>query len=208
MSPGHERNTFPLSVVIQAGGRSTRMGEDKALAPFRGMTLIEYILQQIGELGDETLIIANQPEAYERFGLPVKTDVIPDLGALGGLYSAIYHASHQRCLLLACDMPFVNRPLLDYLISLSSEYDIAIPRLKPEEFAEPFRAVYKKSCLPPIKNALDEGQRKLISFFGQMKVRYVDSSEIAQFDPQFRSFFNVNTPEDLAEAERMADDSG
>jgi molybdopterin-guanine dinucleotide biosynthesis protein A len=160
-------------------------------------------------MGNETLIITNQPDDYRFLGLPLYSDVIPNWGALGGLYSAIYHAQSETCLVLACDMPFVNRSLLDHLIRLVPGHDAVIPRLNPNneatpDFAEPFRAVYRKSCLEPIKTAIDAGQRRVISFFDQVKIRFVERSEIELFDPKCLSFFNVNTPEDLSEGERLS----
>jgi len=198
-----------LSIVLQAGGKSTRMGRDKALVPFMGVTMIEYILHQVEGLGTTPIIITNRPDDYRFLRLPLFPDVIPDWGALGGLYSAIYYASQETCLVLACDMPFVNRSLLEHLISLLPEYDAVIPHLDPTgnkmpAFAEPFRAVYRKTCLVPIKAAIEAGQRRVISFFDQVNIRFVERAEIELFDPECRTFFNVNTPEDLSEAERIA----
>lgn len=180
------------------------MGRDKGLVPFMGVPLTQYILDQIQGLGTETIIISNNPVAYAQFGLPVFEDVYKNVGALGGVYSALYHAKHEYCLLLACDMPFINRPLLDYLIELSPGYDAVIPRLQKKEFAEPFRAVYRKTCLRPIEKAIKSGDRRIIHFFDQVNIRFVDLPEIKRFDPQARSFFNINTPQDLAEAQRIA----
>ncbi|MBN2500552.1 MAG: molybdenum cofactor guanylyltransferase [Anaerolineales bacterium] len=193
-----------LSVVLQAGGKSSRMGQDKALLPFMGTTMLGYILKQVKGLGDETFIITNQPQYYGDFAYPLFNDVIPDVGALGGLYSAVYHARCAHVFVLGCDMPFVKRGLLDYMLGLTPDFDVVIPRLEPNGFAEPFRAIYKQSCLGPIKTAIDSGQRKVISFFNAVDVRYVESAEIERFDPEHRSFFNVNTPEDFSRAEQMA----
>lgn len=198
-----------FSVVLQAGGMSTRMGRDKALAPFMGKTMIEYILDQIRDWEREVIVITNRPDDYRFLGLPLFSDVIPKWGALGGLYSAIYHAPHEVCLVLACDMPFLNRPMLDYLIGLSPGYDAVIPCPDPTgdgmpAFAEPFRAVYRKTCLTAIKKAITAGQRRVIGFFDQVNIRFVSRTEIETFDPHCRTFFNVNTPEDLQRAEQMA----
>ena len=197
-----------VSIILQAGGKSSRMGRDKALVPFFGGTMIEYILKQVDGFGLDTTIITNSPNDYRFLNLPLFPDVIPDWGALGGVYSAIYHAPQETCLVLACDMPFVNRALLEYLITLVPSHDAVIPRLDPTgnkmpAFAEPFRAVYRKTCLEPIKKVIELGQRRVISFFDQVNVRFVDRVEVEHFDPGLKTFFNVNTPEDLAEAERL-----
>jgi molybdopterin-guanine dinucleotide biosynthesis protein A len=193
-----------FSVVIQAGGQSKRMGSDKGLLPFGEGVLIEYVLGQIEGLGTEQIIISNKPEEYVGFGLPVFTDALPGKGALGGIYSAIYHARYDHILLLACDMPFVNLALIDYLLGMAPKHDAVVPVLREDEFAEPFRAIYSKACLPAIQKALDEKKRRVISFFEDVDVHHVQADVIHRFDPDERSFFNVNTPEDLAEALRLA----
>lgn len=192
------------SVVILAGGKSSRMGEDKALIPFVGeTTLIEFILQQIKGLGYEQLIIANNPDSYLHFGLPVFVDTISGVGALGGVYSGIFQAACEYCLILACDMPFIKRSLLEYMVMLAPDFDAVVPRLNPPEFSEPFRAVYSKVCLPKILRAINDGKRKAASFFGDVNIRYLEDSEISRYDPTGLTFFNVNTPKDLVEAGRL-----
>ena len=195
-----------FSIVLQAGGKSSRMGADKALVPFRGTILLGYILKQVRTLSDDLILISNRPADYARFGLPVFSDVYPDWGALGGLHAAIYHAPRDLCLVLACDMPFVNQAFLLHLLAESAGYDAVIPRLGPDRLAEPFRAVYRKSCLAPIEAAIAAGRRRANSFFEEVSARFVDENEILSFDPDLRTFFNVNTPEDLEIAERMASD--
>jgi len=177
------------------------MGRDKGLLPFQGQPLVEYILDKVEGLGDETLIITNHPENYQRFGLPLHGDIYPGVGALSGLYSALYHAQHELCLVLACDMPFVNRPLLEHLIALAPGHDAVVPRL---EYAKPFRSVYRRTCLEPVREAIERGERRVISFFDRVSIRFVGKSELQRYDPQLRSFFNINTPQDLAEAESLA----
>jgi molybdopterin-guanine dinucleotide biosynthesis protein A len=191
-----------LTVAILAGGRSSRMGTDKAFVKVLGRPLIEDILAQVAGLGDEALIVTNRPDDYSYLGVPLFTDVLPDKGALGGLYSALYAATRRHVLCIACDMPFVVHPLLDHLISLIPEGDAVVPRLAGE--AEPFRAIYSRDCLGPIRAALDAGRMRVISFFPDVHVRYVDEAEIDRFDPRHLSFFNVNTPADLEQARQLA----
>lgn len=196
-----------FSVVINAGGKSSRMGRDKGLLPFGEGTMLSYILDQIAGLGTEQIIISNQPEDYEQFGLPVYPDVIPEIGALGGVYSALHYSKNPYSLLLACDMPFVNLPLIEAMLAAAPNYDVVIPRLQLEGFAEPFRAVYAKACFPHIKKVIDQGKRRVISFFPAVSIRYIERAEILRVDPDELSFFNVNTPEDLEEAIRLANHS-
>jgi molybdopterin-guanine dinucleotide biosynthesis protein A len=192
----------PFSVVINAGGQSSRMGADKALLDLGGKPMIERILEQAAGLGDP-LIVTNAPEAYAYLGVPLAADALPGKGALGGLYTALQAAAHSQVLVLACDMPFLNRALLDYLKSLAAGADAVVPRLPPAGSpdappeAEPFRAVYSKACLGPIRRALDSGRMRMISFFSEVRLRWVESDEVRRFDPDFVSFMNCNTPGEL-----------
>lgn len=193
--------TAPITIAILAGGKSSRMGTDKAFVRVLGRPLIEDILAQLEGLGTETLIVTNRPDDYAYLGVPLFIDVLPEKGALGGIYTAVQSSSQRHTLCVACDMPFVVRPLLDYLISLIPEGDVVMPRLQGE--AEPFRAVYSQGCLAPIRAALDAGKMRVISFFPEVRVRFVDEAELDRFDRQHLSFFNVNTPADLERARRL-----
>lgn len=192
------------SVVIQAGGKSSRMGEDKGLIQFGKYRLVEYILDQVSGLGAKNFIVSNQPQSYFEFGLPVYSDIYPDIGALGGFHTILSYLQTDFAIVLACDMPFINLGLINYMLSLAPEFDIVIPHLLPNGYAEPFRAVYSKKCLQAVETAIRENKRRVISFFEDVRVRYIDAEEIHRFDPNERSLFNVNTPEDLQEAIRLA----
>lgn len=204
---------FPeLTVAVLAGGKSSRMGSDKAFVPLGGRPLIEVVLAQLDGLGAETVIITNQPEGYRYLGRPLFGDVLPDVGALGGLYSALHYSRQPRTLCVACDMPFAVRPLLEHLVRLSAECDAVVPRRRAgpadQLEAEPFRAVYARAaCLGPIRAALEAGRRRVISFFPDVRVRYVDEPELTTYDPDLRSFFNINTPADLDRAQLLAGDA-
>jgi molybdopterin-guanine dinucleotide biosynthesis protein A len=191
-----------LTVAILAGGQSSRMGTDKSFVRVLGRPMIEDILAQVGDIGAETVIVTNQPGSYAYLGVPLFGDVLPEKSALGGIYSALHAATQQHVLCIACDMPFVVRPLLDYLIHLIPEGDVIVPRLAGE--TEPFRAIYARDCLEPIRAALDAGRMRVISFFPAVRVRYVEEAEIDRFDPRHLSFFNVNTPGDVEQARRLA----
>lgn len=203
MSIRYNHAMSPITVAIIAGGKSSRMGTDKAFVKVLGRPLIEDLIGNLSGLGQEMILITNQPDGYRYLGLPLFSDVLPDKGALGGLYTALYHSTQPRTLCVACDMPFINRPLLEHLIALSIEGDVIVPRLNSE--AEPFRAVYaREACLGPIRTSLDSNRMRMISFFPQVRVHWVEQTDIERFDPKHLSFFNVNTPEDLIEARRLA----
>jgi molybdenum cofactor guanylyltransferase len=189
-----------LSISIQAGGQSRRMGTDKALVQLGGLPLIEHVLKRVEGLGDEILITSNHTESLSYLGIPIVPDPIPGAGALAGLETALHAAQGDYVLILACDMPFVNRKLLCHMIELAPSGDIIVPI--HAGYFEPLHAIYNKECLPNIQASLKNGQTRVISFFDEVQVQVIDEGKIATFDPQGMSFFNINTPEDLAFAER------
>jgi molybdenum cofactor guanylyltransferase len=188
-----------LTVAIMAGGQSSRMGQDKSFVPFQGRPLIEVVRERVAGLGTELVVITNKPDEYAHLGLPMYSDVYPNMGPLGGIYTAVYHARHPYTLVVACDMPWLNRDLLDYMIGLRHQADIIVPRW--DKFPEPLHAIYSKACLPPILAQLQSGQLKVVRFYGQVQVHFVDRPAIEQFDKDGRSFANLNTPEELSRAE-------
>ena len=153
-----------LSVAILAGGQSRRMGRDKAFLPVGGRPVIERVIESVTPLSDDVTIITNAPDNYRPYlssyggfadALPafrMVNDVYPGKGSLGGIYTAIHVASYSHCLVVACDMPFLNTGLLRHLMALAHDFDVVIPRT--DEFPETMHAIYGKGCLSPIKRLL------------------------------------------------------
>jgi molybdopterin-guanine dinucleotide biosynthesis protein A len=206
-----------LTVCIQAGGQSSRMGEDKALKPFLGRPLIQRVIERLSPIADELIVTTNRPDEYAFLDLrlTLRADLKPGRGALGGLYTAIASAAHPIVAVVACDMPFVSAKLIEAAGRrlVEEEADIVIargaPRAeragKPEEGYEPLHAVYRReTCLPAIESAIEADQWKVIAWFPQVKVRVLAPDEIQRYDPLGLAFWNVNTPEEFAEAERIA----
>jgi molybdenum cofactor guanylyltransferase len=190
-----------LTVAIQAGGQSRRMGRDKGLVLLDGRPLVRHLLDRVADLGDEILVTTNRPEDYAFLGVQLASDAAPGAGALSGLRTALRTAHGEKVLVLACDMPFVDRSLLMHLIELAPQADVVIPR--PAGEYEPLHAVYDKGCLPEIEASLEAGDMRMISFFPRVRILAVEDDELDRFDPDRRSFFNVNTPDELAQAERL-----
>jgi molybdopterin-guanine dinucleotide biosynthesis protein A len=188
-----------LTISIQAGGQSQRMGRDKALVQLAGKPIIEHILERIEGLGNEVLITTNTPEAYAYLGIRLEGDSVPGAGSLAGLQTALRASRYPHTLVLACDMPFVSRPLLEFMIELIPSADIIVPQR--QGVFEPMHAIYSQTCLLPLEAALRKGDTRVISFYDQVQVRTIDELELARFDPQGMSFFNINTPDDLNHAE-------
>jgi molybdopterin-guanine dinucleotide biosynthesis protein A len=193
-----------VSVAILAGGLSRRMGKDKALLPLAGRAVIEWVLDRVVTLSDDVSLITNTPEKYRHLSYRIIEDVYPGKGSLGGIYTAIHAASYSYCLVVACDMPFLNTELLRYLVDSVPGFDVVVPRI--EQFPETTHAVYGKRCLEPIRRRLLADQLKIIGFFDNVEVRYVEREDIARFDPTFRSFLNMNTPDDWERVRRMAEE--
>ena len=194
-----------LTVSIQAGGQSSRMGEDKALKPFLGRPLIQRVVDRLNSIADEIIVTTNRPDAYSFLRLRLVTDLKPGRGALGGLYTAIASASHPIVAVVACDMPFASPTLLETAIRLLVEEEADVVIAKSEEGYEPLHAVYRRDmCLPAIESAIDSDQWKVIAWFPQVKVRVLTPEEIKAADPDGLAFWNVNTPEEFAKAEALA----
>jgi molybdopterin-guanine dinucleotide biosynthesis protein A len=194
-----------LSVVVQSGGQSTRMGEDKALRNFLGRPLIERVVERLAPIADELLVTTNQPEAYAFLKLPLLPDLQPGHGPLGGLQTALISAKYPSVAVVACDMPFASAPLLvaaaEALVREGADVVIA----ETSEGFEPLHAVYRReTCIPAIESALESEQRRMISWFPKVKVRRLTTMELTRYDPEGLAFWNVNTPEEFAEAERRA----
>jgi len=194
---------FTLAII--AGGKSSRMGTDKAFVNILGKSLIEHMIERTHDLGQaETILITNRLADYAHLTLPMYEDVYPHMGSLGGIYSAIYHSSHPYTLVLACDMPFVNPDMLCYMAVLRNGdwFDVIVPRV--DGYPQGLHAVYSKACLEPIDRQLEKKQLKVISFYDEVRLRYIDEREYEIFDEHGLTFYNVNTPEDLKEARRIA----
>ena len=194
-----------LTVCVQAGGQSSRMGEDKALKTFLGRPLIQRVIERLASIADEMIVTTNRPEEYAFLNLPLFPDLKPGRGALGGLYTAIASAKNPLVAVVACDMPFASATLVEAASSLllEQEMDVVIP--KSEEGYEPLHAVYRReTCLPAIESAIDADQWRLISWFPQVKVYTLTPDESKRYDLLGLAFWNVNTPEEFAEAEKIA----
>ncbi|MHB0987088.1 MAG: molybdenum cofactor guanylyltransferase [Bellilinea sp.] len=194
-----------LSIVIQAGGESQRMGANKALLPFLGVPLIERVMGRVSHLAAELLVTTNQPADFAFLGLPLFPDTVPGQGALAGLYTALSAARFSYVAVVACDMPFASPELLTYQLDclVNEQADLVVPLTN--QGYEPFHAVYRRdTCQAAVTDALQNGKKRMISWFDQVKVRELDTGEIRRFDPRDLAFLNVNTPEEFAAAEQMA----
>ena len=187
-----------VSGIILAGGHSRRLGTDKAFLTLGGQTLIERVLRTMRGLVDDVVIVTNDRPRYAHLGARMIGDVYPGKASLGGIYSGLLAAQHDRGLVVGCDMPFLNAGLLRYMLSLAETNHVVIPRYGT--YLEPLHAIYTKRCLEGMRQLIERDELRISKVFCDAPTRYVSGEEIALFDPDKLSFFNINTPEDLDQA--------
>ena len=198
-------NLNMITIVLQAGGKSTRMGKDKALLPFLGIPLIKRLRDRFSDMGEELLVITNDFSGYQDLAVPLYKDIIPDHGALGGLYTALSISKNPLVGLIAADLPFASPALLAHLIKilLTSGADAAIP--STERGLEPLHAVYRRdTSLPLVKVAIDQNLWRMNSWFDQAEILILTPEETRRVSSSKYTFLNLNTPEDLQKAEKLA----
>jgi molybdopterin-guanine dinucleotide biosynthesis protein A len=179
------------------------MGRDKAFLEVGGQPVIERVINRVRGLTDDLFISANEPEKYARFSLRIVADIFPDKAALGGIYSVIQAARHPQVLVVACDMPFLHGGLLQYMVELAPTADVVVPLINPPQ-PDTLHAVYSKACLSAIERRLLANQLRIIGFFDEVSVRYLERAEVGKFDPQFYSFLNMNTLEEWEKVQAIA----
>lgn len=187
-----------ITGVILAGGKSRRMGQNKALMYLGEQRLIDRVAQVMRVVCDDILLVTNIPAVYADLGLPMVQDILPEKGALGGIYSALYHAAPASCLVVACDMPFLQASVLRYLMAQARDYDVVVPDIHGEY--QPLHALYRQTCAAPIWQRMTSNRLKITDFFPEVRVRTVTARELQPFDPDLLVFQNINTPEDFQRA--------
>ncbi len=197
-----------IGCIVLAGGKGLRLGKDKTLEIIGDRSLLGWVLFQLSLLDSDILIVTAREQSYPQLdGYPrfkVVTDIYPSKGPLGGIYTGLKVSDSFYNLVVASDMPFLNRALLHYMIGVSAGFDLVVPRLG--ELIEPLHAVYSKACLAPIECLLRQGSLGIRELFTLVRVRYVEAEEINRFDPGHLSFFNINTKSDLARARDLLRD--
>jgi molybdopterin-guanine dinucleotide biosynthesis protein A len=190
------------SGIIMAGGRSSRMKFNKAFAEVGGKSVIKIIIEKLQPLFQELIIISNEPQLFTSFGLPIYQDIYPYLGPVGGIHSALVNASYDQMFILGCDMPFMNMQLVEYMLSRISNYDSVVPEI--DGYLQPLAAVYNRSCLPVFTECLEHDKLKLTLIFNELNALVLKEDELQKFGSVREMFFNVNDPDALAEAQKIA----
>ncbi len=184
-----------MTGIILAGGKSRRMGRNKAFIDSGGVPLFERVYRVFKEIFSEIIIVTNDVLPFERYEAILQRDIILNKGALGGLYTGLFHSSNYHAFCSACDMPLLNPRVIEYMTEERDEYDVIVP--KTHDGLHPLHAIYSKKCLNPMRQLLDRDDLKIVDFFGHVRVRYIEEMEIREFDPHMRSVINVNTEEEM-----------
>ncbi len=207
--------------IILAGGKSIRYGRDKAFERIAGETLIDRALRQVGSLSgvQELMLVTSEKlaaglnylkSAVQRGqgeisqcapAIRIVCDQRPEQGPMGGIHAGLSAATCEYSVIVGCDMPFLNRGLLQYMFSLRSGYDMVVPRVSG--LPEPLHAIYSKSCLPAIETRLEAGKPMVYRLLEGVRVRFVEQDEVERFDPKHLSFFNINSMDDMEKAREL-----
>lgn len=183
------------SLVILAGGRSRRMGRDKATLPAVDGTLIAHLARRLAPVVDETIVAGGSVRPPIE-GAVVVVDHRPGLGPLSGMLAGLAVAKHRHVWVVGCDLPDVEPALGGLLLALAADYEAVVPR--PDQEPEGVCALYVRELAPRIAALLDAGERSVKSLLNRSAVRYVGLDELRAVDPELRSFRNINTPADYA----------
>lgn len=189
--------------VVLAGGKGRRLGRDKLWLELKGEHLLSRVVGTLSTLGSPVVVVLDREKPLPPLppGASTVTDLLPGRGSLGGLYTGLKLSGREFVLAVACDMPFLHPPLLRRLLALAPGYDVVVPRLA--DGLEPLHAVYGRGCLGPMERLLATESNRIFDFYPEMRVRYVEGEALGRLAPDRLSFFNINTPSDLEQAERL-----
>jgi len=182
--------------VILAGGKSSRYGKNKAFEGVDGVPLIERVIRVMGAVFRNVILITNSPEEYAHLNVAMEEDLIKGLGPIGGIYTALSSVSQEAGFFVACDMPFLDQGLIRYMVKAGVGYEAVVPMISGK--TEALHALYDKRCLPYIRAMINAGDYQVFRFYPKVRMRYMTEPEIRRFDPELRSFHNINRPGDLA----------
>jgi len=187
-----------MNVYILAGGKSSRMGEDKALRLFHGKPLLQYALETARQIGDRIFILSHHPE-HQVFGCPLLADHFPDSGAAGGIDSMLHHEMPGEKFLLSCDMPMVDVPAINQLRDHHRNGSITI--YKTATFPEPLVGIYSSDQAISWRKGLENQVYKLSHLLEKCNTQYIDAEQVMKINPLF--FMNVNDKNDILALEKQ-----
>jgi molybdopterin-guanine dinucleotide biosynthesis protein A len=187
-----------MTGLIMAGGKSRRLGQDKRFLVLNGRSCLQRVLDAYRGIFEDVLIVADTKKPFPDMGVRIVEDLIPGMATLGGLYTGLQYAQGEQVFAAAVDMPCLSPGTIHIVLQQADQGDIVIPELAGQ--LQPMHAVYSKACLPYIKRLLDQSCFKVqeLCNIPELNVHRIPQSAFQVVDPELRSFFNINTPEDLA----------
>jgi molybdopterin-guanine dinucleotide biosynthesis protein A len=190
-----------MAGVILTGGSSKRYGKNKAFLEIGGIRLIDRITEVMKNIFKRVILVTSEKKGYEYLGIPMVEDLIKGLGPIGGIYTGLMSMSAQAGFFVACDMPFINKQLVHYMVGIQDNHAAVVPSVAND--IEPLHAIYAQSCLGPIRNLIDSKRYQVRLVYDQISVRYVKEGEIRRFGSPSRAFLNINTPDELAKTQSL-----
>jgi len=181
------------TLIILAGGEGKRMGFPKHELPMGETSILERIHQRLGDLFVET-IVAGRGISSPNQQIRIAEDGYSERAALVGIHAGLAASQTDLTFVIACDMPYVKSGLVFHLLAAAADVDVVVPVIRG--YYEPLCAVYRTTCLRPIARSIEGGIMKIIHFYPEVRVREITEQEIREFDPNLRSFVNLNTPTD------------
>ncbi|WP_048601240.1 molybdenum cofactor guanylyltransferase [Rubeoparvulum massiliense] len=192
------------TAIILAGGKSSRMGTNKALLPVGGEQNITRLRNRLQLLFPEVLLVTNDPETYQFLQIPITTDRYPGQGPLAGIHAGLDLSSNPYALVIACDMPFISQEIAHYLVEQAEGFDAVVPRIEGQ--LHPLFAVYRSALVPVIEECLKSDQLRMNDLLEQVKVRYIDEKELENAKLTIgEAFYNMNRPEEYERAQQIAE---
>ena len=184
--------------IILAGGKSSRMGADKALLEYDNKSFLEYVVAAVNPLARETLLVTDRADKYTLPNVRVVADLLSEAGPVAGIVTGLLAVGPGVHFVVPCDMPLVSGSVLQLLrTACTPEWDAAVPERNGER--EPLYAVYRDTALPKLRHYLESGRRSARGALTDLRVRTVGEAELRRADPNLASFANVNTPQELAQ---------
>jgi molybdopterin-guanine dinucleotide biosynthesis protein A len=178
-------------------------GQNKAFLPVGDESILDRLSSTFEGLFEEVVLVTNAPLEYLSWAHMIVTDLFPLRSSLTGIHAGLFHASAPHVFVTACDTPFLKKELITALLDeLEPKWDVIIP--VTGEGHQPLCAIYSKRCIKPIEYQLQHEDPKIVNFFSKVKVKEVPEERLRTVDPELISFFNINTPEDLAASEKMS----
>ena len=190
--------------IILAGGKSLRLGRNKAMETIGGVPLIERVINSLTPITNKLILVTGKDnKSFSSIkSVEIVADIHPDKGPLSGIYTGLYYSGNLTNIVVACDMPFLNTELLEHMTKLLPSFDAIVPRW-PNGQIEALYAAYSISCLPAIRKNLENNQFSVNAFLKKMHVLHLNKRGFSKFDPDLLSFFNINTQADVDLANKL-----